>query len=191
MKKTLIVMAVALLCAGQMNAQREQRSPEEMQKARAEMVKQNAERLAKDFELKDDAKTAFIEKYTQYQNELFADMRPQENRERGEQGQQERKKTSEMSDEEVTALIQSAFERQEKQIEAMQKRLEVQKKYYAEFSQTLTPKQLIRIFGQQRPQGQRGGQGQNQNQGQRGGFGGGRGGFGGPGGGFGGPGGGF
>ncbi len=184
MKKTLIVMAVALLCAGQMNAQREQRSPEEMQKARAEMVKQNAERLAKDFDLKDDAKTAFIEKYTQYQNEMFADMRPQGDR---QQPQEERKKTSEMSDEEVTALIQSAFERQEKQIEVMQKRLEVQKKYYAEFSQTLTPKQLIRIFGQQRPQGQR--QGQGQNQGQRGGFGGGRGGFGGPGGGFGGPGG--
>ncbi|MCR4922124.1 MAG: hypothetical protein K5945_10550 [Bacteroidaceae bacterium] len=183
MKKSIVVMAMALLCAGQVNAQRERMNPEEMQKARAEMVKQNAERLAKDFELKDDAKTAFIEKYTQYQNDLFADMRPQGNREEGQR--EERKKTSEMSDEEVTALIQSAFERQEKQIEAMQKRLEVQKKYYAEFSKTLSPKQLIRIFGQQRPQGQR--QGQGQNQGQRGGFGGGRGGFGG--GGFGGPGG--
>ena len=62
---------------------------------------------------------------------------------------------------------------------------EIQKKYYAEFSKTLKPQQLIRIFGQQRPQGQRGQQGNQQGQrGQRGN--GGRGGFGGPGGGFGG-----
>ena len=179
MKKILIMMAMALVCAGQVNAQRERMNPEDMAKARGEMVKQNAERLAKDFDLKDDAKTAFIEKYTQYQEELFGEMRQQGNR--GEAQQGERKKTTEMSDEELEKMIKSYFERQEKQIEGMQKRLEVQKKYYAEFSKTLSPKQLIKIFGQQRPQNRQG-----QGQGQRGGFGG-RGGMGGPGG-FGGPG---
>ena len=93
-----------------------------------------------------------------------------------------------MSDEEITNRIKGAFERQEKMIEAMQKRLDVQKKYYAEFGKTLKPQQLMKIFGQQRPsQGQRDGQ-RGPRDGGRGNFGGGRGGFGGNGG-FGGPGG--
>lgn len=186
MKKSIIVMAMALLCVGQMQAQREQRSAEDRQKMAAEMAKNQAERLAKDFDLKDDAKSAFVEKYTQYQYEMFANMVQQRpNRDQAQQG--ERKKTSEMTDEEVAQQIKEYFDRQEKQIETQQKRLAIQKKYYEEFSKTLTPKQLIKIFGQQRPQGQRDGQGQRgQGQGQRGGFGGQRGGFGGPGGGFGG-----
>ncbi len=188
MKKAILFVALAIVCVGQMKAQGQ--SPEERQRAAAEMVKTQAERLAKDFDLKDNAKTAFIEKYTQYQTELFATMNQQRpNAQQGQQG--ERRRTSDMTDEEVTKQIQEAFARQATQIEQQQKRLEIQKKYYEEFSKTLAPKQLIRIFGQQRPQGQNGqnGQGQRGQGGQRG-FGGG-GGFGGPGGGFGGPGGGF
>ena len=124
-----------------------------------------------------------MELYTKYQNEMFSLFQFQR---RDQNNGEERKRLSEMTDEEVTARIQEAFARQEQQIEQQKARLEIQKKYYAEFSKTLKPQQLIRIFGQQRPQGQRGQQGNQQ--GQRGN--GGRGGFGGPGGGFGGPGGG-
>lgn len=180
MKKTILMLAVALFSTAAM-AQGERRSGEDRAKMRAEMVKNQAERLAKDFELKDDAKTAFVDLYTQYQNELMA---PMGERQRGENAEErgERKKLSEMSDEEITNRIQGAFARQEKAIEAMQKRLEVQKKYYAEFGKTLKPQQLMKIFGQQRPQqGGRDAQ-RGQRDGGRGNFGGGRGGFGGPGG---------
>lgn len=186
MKKTILLLAVALFSTAAM-AQGERRSNEDRAKMRAEMVKNQAEQLAKDFDLKDDAKTAFVNLYTEYQNELMA---PMAERQRGENAEErgERKKLSEMSDEEITNRIKGAFERQEKMIEGMQKRLDVQKKYYAEFGKTLKPQQLMKIFGQQRPsQGQRDGQ-RGPRDGGRGNFGGVRGGFGGNGG-FGGPGG--
>ena len=186
MKKTIIVAALALLSSVAVSAQ-ERMSAEQREKAIAERIGSAADRMAKDFDLKDDAKTAFVNLYTEYQNELMA---PMAERQRGENAEErgERKKLSEMSDEEITNRIKGAFERQEKMIEAMQKRLDVQKKYYAEFGKTLKPQQLMKIFGQQRPsQGQRDGQ-RGPRDGGRGNFGGGRGGFGGNGG-FGGPGG--
>ena len=79
-------------------------------------------------------------------------------------------------------------------VHTMQKRLDIQKKYSAEFAKVLTPQQVLKVLTPQRGQGGRG-QGQrgdgerrgNFEGGPRGGFGGGpRGGFGGPGGGFGG-----
>lgn len=179
MKKTFLMMAFILLGISQMQAQRGQMSAEEREKMQAEMVQRMTERFVKDLDLKGEVATAFEATYAKYQAELMAtyEMTPRQ--------EQEQKKTSELSDEEIKARIEEAFARQEKQIEQQKARLEIQKKYYAEFSKTLTAKQLIRIFGQQRPrQNSMNGQG-----GQRGGFGGGNfggGNFGGPrGGGFG------
>lgn len=188
MKKFCLVMAMALMSVASVKAQGGQMNEEDRARMREEMVKRQTEALVKDLKLSGDEKTAFEELYAKYQGELMETFQFQR-RDRDSEG--ERKKLSEMSDEEITARIQEAFDRQEKQIEQQKARLEIQKKYYAEFAKTLKPNQLIRIFGQQRQQGQRGegqrGDGQ-RGQGQRGGFQGGRGGgFGGPGGPFGGP----
>ncbi len=189
MKQKVLVLAMAMMGIVSVNAQEEQMSDEDRAQRRAEMIQRQGESLAEDMKLSDEEKTSFMETYTKYQNELMSQLQGRSgNRNEGE----DRKKLSEMTDEEVTARIEEAFSRQEKQIEMQKARLEIQKKYYAEFSKTLKPQQLIRIFGQQRPRGQQNGQNgensRNNQRGQRGGFGRG-GGFGGPGGGFGGPGG--
>ena len=181
MKKTILMLVLAFVAVLQMQAQRGQMSAEEREKMQAEMVQRMTERFVKDLDLKDDAATAFEGTYAKYQAELMATY------EMPQRAEEEQKKTSELSDEEIKARIEEAFARQEKQIEQQKARIEIQKKYYAEFSKTLTPKQLIRIFGQQRPR-QNSMNGQGGQGGQHGGFGGfgGGGGFGGPrGGGFG------
>ena len=196
MRKTIILAVVALLSCTAICAQ-QRMSAEEREAAMAERIKSAADRMASDFKLKDDAKKAFIETYTAYQKEMFAT-----NQFQGQRAEQANRneESKELSAEEATAQIKQNFERQEQQIAAMQKRLEVQKKYAEEFGKTLTPQQVLRLLTPQRNQNGRGqGNGDRRGNfeggnrgGNRGGFGGpGGGGFGGPGGGFGGPGGGF
>lgn len=187
MKELFIVSALIFLFAGNVCAQQGQRSDEDRAAQRTEMIQRVADRMAKDFKLKDDAKDAFLKTYSAYQTEMF-ETNQGGMRQRG----QENEEKKELTDEEANAKIQEQFTRQEEQIATMQKRLEIQKKYSAEFAKMLTPQQVLRVLTPQR-NGQRNGQrgqGEGQQRGQ-GGFGGGRGGFGGPGGfggGFGGPG---
>lgn len=185
MKRLFIFTAIILFGIGNVCAQQEQRTEEERAQMRTEMVKRVAERTAKDFDLKGDAKEAFLNTYIAYQTEMFQTnqngMNPRS------QGDESKK---ELTDEEANAKIQEQFARQEEQIATMQKRLEIQKKYQAEFAKILTPQQVLKVFTPRRNNNQRGQQ-RGQEDGQRGqrpggGFGGGRGGFGGPGGGFGG-----
>lgn len=193
MKKTIIVAALALLSSVAVSAQ-ERMSAEQREKAIAERIGSAADRMAKDFDLKDDAKKSFVDTYTAYQKEMFATNQNQGQR-LEQNGRDDEKK--ELTKEDAEARIKQNFERQEQQIATMQKRLEVQKKYAEEFGKVLTPQQVLKVLNPQR--GQQGGRDQmrrggNGNGGQRGGgFGGpGGGGFGGGnrGGGFGGPGGG-
>lgn len=193
MKKTIIVAALALLSSVAVSAQ-ERMSAEQREKAIAERIGSAADRMAKDFDLKDDAKKSFVETYTAYQKEMFATNQNQGQRleQNGRDGEKK-----ELTKEEAEAHIKQNFERQEQQIATMQKRLEVQKKYAEEFGKVLTPQQVLKVLNPQR--GQQGGRDQMRRQGngdnqRRGGFEGGPrgGGFGGGnrGGGFGGPGGG-
>ena len=193
MKKTIIVAALALLSSVAVSAQ-ERMSAEQREKAIAERIGSAADRMAKDFDLKDDAKKSFVETYTAYQKEMFATNQNQGQRleQNGRDGEKK-----ELTKEEAEARIKQNFERQEQQIATMQKRLEVQKKYAEEFGKVLTPQQVLKVLNPQR--GQQGGRDQMRRQGngdnQRrggfesgprgGGFGGGNrgGGFGGPGGG--------
>ena len=193
MKKTIIVAALALLSSVAVSAQ-ERMSAEQREKAIAERIGSAADRMAKDFDLKDDAKKSFVETYTAYQKEMFATNQNQGQR-LEQNGRDDEKK--EMTKEDAEARIKQNFERQEQQIATMQKRLEVQKKYAEEFGKVLTPQQVLKVLNPQR--GQQGGRDQMRRQGngdnQRrggfedgprgGGFGGGNrgGGFGGPGGG--------
>lgn len=193
MKKTIIVAALALLSSVAVSAQ-ERMSAEQREKAIAERIGSAADRMAKDFDLKDDAKKSFVDTYTAYQKEMFATNQFQGQRleQNGRDGEKK-----ELTKEEAEARIKQNFERQEQQIATMQKRLEVQKKYAEEFGKVLTPQQVLKVLNPQR--GQQGGRDQMRRQGngdnqRRGGFEGGPrgGGFGGGnrGGGFGGPGGG-
>lgn len=193
MKKTIIVAALALLSSVAVSAQ-ERMSAEQREKAIAERIGNAADRMAKDFDLKDDAKKSFVETYTAYQKEMFATNQFQGQR-LEQNGRDDEKK--ELTKEDAEARIKQNFERQEQQIATMQKRLEVQKKYAEEFGKVLTPQQVLKVLNPQR--GQQGGRDQMRRQGngdnqRRGGFEGGPrgGGFGGGnrGGGFGGPGGG-
>ena len=193
MKKTIIVAALALLSSVAVSAQ-ERMSAEQREKAIAERIGSAADRMAKDFDLKDDAKKSFVETYTAYQKEMFATNQFQGQR-LEQNGRDDEKK--ELTKEDAEARIKQNFERQEQQIATMQKRLEVQKKYVEEFGKVLTPQQVLKVLNPQR--GQQGGRDQMRRQGngdnqRRGGFEGGPrgGGFGGGnrGGGFGGPGGG-
>ncbi|MBO6124650.1 MAG: hypothetical protein J6P55_02165 [Bacteroidaceae bacterium] len=189
MKKLFVVSAFVLLGIGNAFAQQGQRSEEERAQMRVEMIKRVADRSAKDFDLKGDAKETFLKIYTAYQTEMF-----ETNQAGMRQRSSENDAKKELSDDEANAKIQEQFTRQEEQIATMQKRLEIQKKYRGEFAKILTPQQVLKVLTPQRNNNQRGqqrGQGDGQRQdgwqgGNRGGFGGPRGGFGG---GFGSPGG--
>ena len=192
MKKTIFVAVMALVSCTALNAQeRERMSDEERARNITERIERAADRMAKDFDLKGDAKDAFIKCYSEYQKEMFATNQFQGQR-MEQAGSEEEKK--EMTSEEATAKIKENFSRQEQQIATMQKRLEVQKKYSEELLKVLTPQQVLKVLTPQRGQGGRGqgqrGQGNGERRGNfeggpRCGFGGGpRGGFGGPGGGF-------
>lgn len=151
MKKIFVCLLMVLAGLSTVSAQgTSRRSAEERAEAHAKQVKETAEQLASDFELKDAAKTDFIALYTQYQNEMMEATFGKDGTSR-DQERTEPKKMSQMTDEEVTAMIQKSFERQEQQIERSRNRLAVQKKYYSEFGKTLKPKQLLKIFGQPRP----------------------------------------
>lgn len=192
MRKTIVMAVLALMSYTAVSAQ-ERMSEEERAKAIDERIEKAAERMAKDFDLKDDAKKTFVSTYTAYQKEMFATNQFQGQRQEQLNRDEEKK---ELSDDEAKAKIKENFDRQEQQIATMQKRLEVQKKYSEELSKVLTPQQVLKVLTPQRGQGQRGQDQRRQGDGERrgnfeggsrSGFGGGpRGGFGGPGGGFGG-----
>ena len=184
MRKTIIVAVLALMSFTVLKAQ-EGMNEEERAKAIAERIEKSAERMAKDFDLKDEAKATFISTYTAYQKEMFATNQMRSQR----MEQPEREGEKKLSDEEATAKLQENFTRQEQQIATMQKRLNVQKKYSEEFAKVLTPQQVLKVLTPQRGGGNReqGGRRQGNDErrgnfegGPRGGFGGGpRGGFGG------------
>lgn len=155
---------------------------------RTEMINRQADRLVKDLNLKGDEKTAFVETYKAYQREVMESQRDGRTRMGNQQqGNQNEKK---LTDEEAKKAVEQYFERQERQITQMQKKLEIDRRYYEEFSKTLTPQQLTRIFQQNNRQNQPGNRQFQQGNRQRpegfGGMGGDRGGFGGNGGGMGG-----
>lgn len=195
MKKIILLIAAAFMMCGSMMAQRQGRqgmSQEEMAQRRAEQLKQQAERLAKDMDLPKDKREAFVADYTAYQTELQEAMQFDMNA----FGQrQEQKKAKDMSDDECFEKITEVLTRQQTQIEQSQKRLEVMKKWVGEFmAKEYTPQQLYQIFAEQRRASGQGGQrmggggfpGGGFPGGGAGGFGGGAGGFGGGQGGFGG-----
>lgn len=176
MKTVLLFFVTAIMISSSVMAQRQQMSAEERAQRQAERIQQQTERMSKELGLSGDAKTEFETAYKQYQKELL-DAIGQE-----QQRRQEDKKADQMSDEECYQKIKESITQQEKQIEQSQKRLEITKKYMAQFITTLSAQQMYKVFGQrQQSWGGQNGQQRNWNGnggGQRGGFGG-QGGYGG------------
>lgn len=181
MKKT--IFATVLAIAGMMFTTSVSAQDNDNRAARrAEFQARQTERLMKDLKLTDEQKQKFEPAYQRYLEELNATLSLDEANNRSQQDYDK------LTDAEATEQLQQHFTRQEAQLLQQQTRLEIQKKYLAEFSAILTPQQLLRVF---RPQNQRngndfrgrGGRGPRGGfgDGQRGGFGDGqRGGFGGP-----------
>ena len=115
MKKLFVVSAFVLLGIGNAFAQQGQRSEEERAQMRVEMIKRVADRSAKDFDLKGDAKETFLKIYTAYQTEMF-----ETNQAGMRQRSSENDAKKELSDDEANAKIQEQFTRQEEQIATMQ-----------------------------------------------------------------------
>ena len=175
MKKSVIVATLAFMSWGNVAAQSE-RTEEDRAKMRVEMIQRSGDRLAKEFGLSAEKKSAFMSLYANYQQEMFG---TNLSTRREESSAQNGGSEKELTAEEAAALIQSHFDRQAKQISAMQERLNIQKKYFDEFAKLLPPNQIWRILNRQRTQGTRDGQ-QGQRNMQRGGQDRPRGGFGGP-----------
>lgn len=151
MRKTVIAAVLALVGSTAVCAQKRM-SEEERAKTMAERIEKSADRLAKDFNLKDDAKKTFVDIYSEYQKEMFATNQPQGQRQQANLNEEKK----ELSKEEATAKIKENFDRQEQQIATMQKRLDTQKKFAEKFSEVLTPQQILKVLTPQRGQGQRG-----------------------------------
>ncbi len=161
MKKLMILMAAFAMFSLSMSAQgqRQRLTEEEMAKLRSEQIQKQADRLAKDLDLKDDAKANFVATYTEYQDAL-AKVRSVARDENREEASEERnnRKEKDLTDEEATKRVEEVFARQEEQIEQSKKALEVTREYYAKFKETLTPQQLLKVFSQQQRGGQQRGQ---------------------------------
>ena len=179
MKKMLFCAALCLLVVGQMYAQSDE-SKENREAKRAEMIQKSGERLAKSFGLENAARDSFLTVYTEYQTEMFATNESRTRKENNNQ-QDATDGKKDLTDAQATERIEANFSRQEQQVQIIQKRLDIQRRYYARFQKTLTPVQILKAMFPQRPRPQGGNQ-QNGGNNRRGGFGGpgGFGGFGGP-----------
>ena len=170
-------MALGLMVSAQVQAQ-EKESAESREAKRSEMIAKSGERLAKSFGLDASKKESFLTIYTEYQTEMFATNERPDRKEVGKEREEGDKK--ELTDAQATERIQANFEKQEKQVAQLQKRLEIQKRYYTRFAEVLTPEQILKAMFPQRPRQQANNK-QRQGGMRPGGFGE-RGGFGGPGG---------
>lgn len=161
MKKIAFTISLALCGVGVMKAQ--EPGNQDFAARFQQIVEERATGLADEFALEGDARTDFIETYKNYRNEQIAaqatptapTFNPQE----------------ELTDEQATELINSEFDRKAQQVVSAYNVLEIDKKYFQIFSQTLTAKQLIKIFIQQERRGGPGQMGQSGRPGRPGRFG--------------------
>ena len=132
---------------------------------RAEMTVKSAEKFVKEFNLEGDAQKSFVQTYSNYVEELAncdsavksgSSQAGKKEAGKKEAGKKVDGKKAELTDAEATEKLNDMLTRQQNAIESMKARLEVQKKYVAEFGKVLTPAQVYKVMGRQRTQaGQR------------------------------------
>ncbi len=166
-RKTIFIAVMAAFGILAANAQ-EEASTNRAAK-RAEMTVKSAEKFVKEFNLEGDAQKSFVQTYSHYVEELANCDSAVKSGSSSESNQAGKKKAgssragkkvdgkkAELTDAEATEKLNDMLARQQKAIEGMQARLEVQKKYVAEFGKVLTPAQVYKVMGRQRMQaGQR------------------------------------
>ena len=156
-RKTIFIAVMAAFGILAANAQ-EEASTNRAAK-RAEMTVKSAEKFVKEFNLEGDAQKSFVQTYSNYVEELancYSAVKSGSSSESNQAGKKEDGKKAELTDAEATEKLNDMLARQQKAIEGMQARLEVQKKYVAEFGKVLTPAQVYKVMGRQRTQaGQR------------------------------------
>ena len=167
-RKTIFIAVMAAFGILAANAQ-EEASTNRAAK-RAEMTVKSAEKFVKEFNLEGDAQKSFVQTYSHYVEELAncdsavksgssqAGTKEAGKKEAGkkEAGKKVDGKKAELTDAEATEKLNDMLTRQQNAIESMKARLEVQKKYVAEFGKVLTPAQVYKVMGRQRTQaGQR------------------------------------
>ena len=183
MRKAFLLVILCAMFTTNIFAQRQRMSEEQMEARRTEMVQRQAENLAKEMNLDADAKKAFIQTYTDYQNELAAIQKTERAERMKANNNSQNREYAKLSDQEAKERIDKYFANQEMQIAASLARLQTTKKYYEELQKLLTPQQLVLIFAERRNNrnnqegaGQRGGF-SGSNGGRQGGLGGNNGGF--------------
>lgn len=157
-RKTIFIAVMAAFGILAANAQ-EEASTNRAAK-RAEMTEKSAEKFVKKFNLEGDAQKSFVQTYSNYVEELAnCDSAVKSGTSQAGKKQAGKKvdgKKAELTDAEATEKLNNMLARQQKAIEGMKARLEVQKKYVAEFGKVLTPAQVYKVMGRQRTQaGQR------------------------------------
>lgn len=157
-RKTIFIAVMAAFGILAANAQ-EEASTNRAAK-RAEMTEKSAEKFVKKFNLEGDAQKSFVQTYSNYVEELAnCDSAVKSGTSQAGKKQAGKKvdgKKAELTDAEATEKLNNMLARQQKAIEGMQARLEVQKKYVAEFGKTLTPVQVYKVMGRHSaPEGQR------------------------------------
>lgn len=161
-RKTIFIAVMAAFGILAANAQ-EEASTNRAAK-RAEMTEKSAEKFVKKFNLEGDVQKSFVQTYSNYVEELAnCDSAVKAGSSSGsnqagkkQAGKKVDGKKAELTDAEATEKLNNMLARQQKAIEGMQARLEVQKKYVAEFGKVLTPAQVYKVMGRQRMQaGQR------------------------------------
>lgn len=129
----------------------QERNGADMMRRMEERMDKQAGQLANEFKLEGESRANFMALYKKYRQDvmkhrLAAMQRPEGNA----------KKEADMTDEEASARIQADFDRKAQDIVNAYNALETEKKYYEEFSKTLSPKQLMKIFAPVRnPRGAR------------------------------------
>lgn len=145
-KKTyywVVTLVTLFLGASAVQAQNQARVIDPAQ--RQQMMEKQAEQLADEFKLKDEARVHFMSLYQNYQADMakhaedaFRQMRPNQD-------------IDNLSEEDAAARLKTLFDDKAQQIVTLYNRLEVEKKYYEEFAKTLSSKQLLKIFSPRMP----------------------------------------
>lgn len=125
--QSILLMMMAIAIAIPANA-RDQRKDKP---SRDQLAQVQAQKIAEELKLDENASKQFVTTFTQCQKEIW-DSRPANDR-------RKRDKNADMTDAEAQQIIKARFAHR-------QKINEIQEKYYTEYSKFLTQKQILKVY---------------------------------------------
>lgn len=127
------MLCVALLAVMSVNVQAQNREKQRM--TREELATVQAKHMAVDLALDDAASKRFVETYGKCQQEIWAL--------RAQPGKERKKSAASATEEEIKQELQRRFSH-------ARKLLDIREKYYNEYSQFLTQKQIKQLYQQEK-----------------------------------------